>query len=162
MDEDVLRIANMLDEILARVIQGYEDAGVPLPERRFWTTGTTAHDCEQLTVTFNQAYIGPVGDEANEPQRCSAPRTVQLDIEVVRCIPGYVGPRGKAPTPEQIQTASRNQVIDAMLLLDLACTLDTWDGDLGGPGLGVIATVDAGEATGGFQGTILHLTVAVP
>lgn len=162
MDEDVLRIAKMLDEILERVVEGYEDAGVPLPSRQFWTTGSTAHDCEQLTVTFNQAYIGPVGDEANEPQRCSAPRTAQLDIEVVRCIPGYVGPRGKAPSPDQIQAAARNQVIDAMLLLDLSCALDTWNGDLGVPGMGVIATVDAGEPNGAYQGTTLHLTVAIP
>jgi hypothetical protein len=162
LDPEATSISAMLDTILERLIGGFEAAGQPLPDRRYWTMQQPAADCEQLVVSFMQAYIGPVGDEANEPQRCYDPRTAQIDIQVLRCIPGPVGPRAKAPTAEAIQEASRMQAIDAWILLDVAGSLDTWDGNLGGPGMGVIATIDAGEAQGGFQGPTLHLTVAIP
>lgn len=159
---DALHLADALDTILARVVGGFEQAGVELPTRRYWTLSTPAADCEQLVVFFNQAYVGPPGDEANEPQRCNSPRTAQIDIQILRCIPASVGPRARSPEPAAIQAASRVQAIDAWVLLDIAAHLDTWDGDLPGFGLGVIATVDAGEAQGGFQGPTLHLTVAIP
>ncbi len=162
--EDARSIVTMMDKILERVQTGFAEAGVELPERRYWTLGLPAADCEQLVVSFNQAYIGPPGDEASEPQRCDAPRTAQIDIQVLRCIPTPTGSRGRAPTASAIQGASEAQAIDAWVLLDIACTLDTWDDPSGfpGPGFGVIATVDAGEAQGGFQGPVLHLTVAIP
>lgn len=162
VDPDVLGLVNMMNEILARIIGAYEQAGVDLPERRYWTLSDPAVDCEQLVLFFNQAYIGPPGDEANDPQRCNSPRTAQVDVQVVRCIPGPIGPRAKAPEPAAIQARSEALAIDAWLLLDMAAHLDTWDGDLPGMGLGVIATVDAGEPAGGFQGVTLHLTVAIP
>lgn len=160
--DDARSIVVMMDEILSRVIGGFEQAGVELPERRYWTSHTPAADCEQVVVSFMQAYIGPPGDEANEPQRCNSPRTAQLDIQIIRCVPGPIGPRAKAPSAETIQAASELQVIDAWVLLDIAANLDTWDGDLPGLGLGVIATIDAGPPEGLFQGTTLHLTVTIP
>lgn len=149
----------MCEELLQRIVGRYEQEGIDLPSRKYWTMGAPAADCEQLVVSFMQAYIGPVGDEANEPQNCNSPRTAQLDIQILRCIPSS-GPRGGAPSAEKIQKASEIQAIDAWLLLDMSADLDTWDPL--GRGLGVIATVDAGEAQGGFQGPVLHLTVAIP
>lgn len=161
--EDSLSLVNLLDVILERLVSGYEQAGVPLPDRRYWTLSAPAADCEQAVVYFNQAYIGPPGDEASEPQNCNSPRTAQIDIQILRCIPGMnTGPRAKAPTAEQIEAGSRLQAIDAWLLLDLSSNFDTWEGELPGRGLGVIATVDAGEPQGGYQGCTLHLTVAIP
>lgn len=166
IQDDALNVVNMLDTILERVVAGFEEYGVELPERRYWTTGQPAADCEQLTVTLNQIYVGPPGDEADEPQRCHSPRTAQLDIQVLRCVPSPVGPRGRAPAAEAIQGSSRSQAIDAWILLDLACTLDTWEQDNFGhqaaPGLGVIATVDMGQVEGAYQGPVMHLTVAIP
>jgi hypothetical protein len=46
--------------------------------------------------------------------------------------------------------------IDAWMLLDTACLCSPW------LGMGVIATVTADEAQGGFQGVTMTLTVAVP
>lgn len=160
--EEVRSLVNLLDEILKRVVAAYEQAGVDLPDRRYWTMSTPVADCEQLTVFFNQAYIGPPGDEASEPQRCTSPRTAQIDIQVLRCIPKPRGRGQSPPTAEEIQAGSVPQAIDAWLLLDIASSLDTWDGDLPGHGLGVIATVDSGDAEGGYQGPTLHLTVAIP
>lgn len=160
---DALSLVNLLDEILLRVQTGFAEAGVDLPDRQYWTTSTPAADCEQLVVFFNQAYIGPPGDEAADPQNCNSPRTAQIDIQILRCIPSpKSGTRVRAPSAEDIQEASRRQAIDAWVLLDLSCTLDTWNGDVGGRGMGVIATVDAGEAEGAFQGPTMHLTVAIP
>lgn len=162
--EEALSIVTMMDKILARIEEGFAGHGVELPERRYWTLSTPAADCEQLVVSFNQAYIGPPGDEASEPQRCDAPRTAQIDIQVLRCIPVPTGSRGRAPDAATIQKASEKQAIDAWVLLDIACTLDTWDDPSGfvGPGYGVIATVDAGEAQGAFQGPTMHLTTVIP
>jgi hypothetical protein len=164
VSEEARSIVTLMDKILARVIAGFNEHGVELPERRYWTLGLPAADCEQLVVSFNQCYIGPPGDEASEPQRCDAPRTAQIDIQILRCIPGPTGTRGKVPDAATIQKASEKQVIDAWVLLDLACTLDTWDDPSGfvGPGFGVIATVDAGDAQGAFQGPTMHLTTVIP
>lgn len=154
-------IVVMLREVLDRIVGGYELAGVPLPERRYTTTGTPAVDCEQAVVIFRQAYIGPVGDEANGPQPCESPRSASLEVRVSRCIPTPKGTRATPPTPEAIQEAAELQMQDAWLLLDLAPSTDTWNG-LAPGGPGVIATIEAGEPQGGYQTTVLMLTMQVP
>lgn len=160
--DDSLSLVNLVEAILERVIEGFDAAGVELPERRFYLTGTPAADCEQIAVSFKQGYVGPPGDEANEPQRCNSPRTAQIDIQIIRKIPTLVGPKSRPPAVEAIQEAARLQLIDAWTLLDISCSLDMWDDMVPGAGLGVIATVDAGEPQGAMQGTTLHLTVAIP
>lgn len=157
---EVRSLVNMLDEILKRVGAAFDQAGVPLPERRYWTLSQPAADCEQVTVSFVQAYLGPPGDEAMRPQNCNSPRSAAVDVQIVRCIP-TVGSRGRAPEPKAIQSASEQLAVDAYLLLDIAADLDTWD-PVGAPGIGVIATLDANEPQGGFQGVTLHLTAAIP
>lgn len=164
VSEEVLHLSDMMDNILERTIGAFEQNGVDLPDRRYWQMNQPAADCEQLVVSFMQAYIGPPGDEANEPQRCDGPRTAQIDIQILRCVPGP-GPRGQTPKPEALQEAARLQAIDAYTLLEIAGSLDTWDDQFvgaGGMGLGVIATVDSGENQGNYQGPTLHLTVAIP
>jgi hypothetical protein len=156
---DVRSLNDLLDGIVERVIAGYDAAGVSLPDRRYWTMQAPAWDCEQMVVSFVQAYVGPVGDEAATPQRCESPRSAVCDVQVVRCIPG-LQPRGKAPTVEQIESAARALGIDAWLLLDISADFDMWENF--GPGMGVIATVDVGEPEGGFQAVTLHVTLAIP
>lgn len=156
---EVRSLNDLLDGIVERVVAGYEQAGVDLPARRYWTLQIPVADCEQMVVSFIQAYIGPVGDEAASPQRCESPRTAVCDVQVIRCVPGLQA-RGRAPTSEQIENASRALAIDAWLLLDLSASMDQWD--VAGPGMGVIATVDAQEPAGGFQSITLHLTLAIP
>jgi hypothetical protein len=157
---EVHSLVNMLDEILSRVQAAYAQASIDLPDRRYWTLSQPAVDCEQLVVAFVQAYIGPPGDEAMRPQNCHSPRSASIDIQVTRCIP-TVGSRGRSPDAASIQDASKQLAIDAWLLLDIAGSLDTWD-PVGIPGLGVIATIDAGEPQGGFQSVTLHMTAAIP
>lgn len=160
-DEDALSLVSALDEILSRVVGAFEAKCVPLPERRYWTFGQITQDCEQVVVAAQQMFLGGPGDEVNEPQRCNSPRSVVLDVQILRCSP-KVGNNGKPPSAESIQKAAALQAIDMWVLLDIAANLDTWDGDLPGYGLGVLATVDAGTPSGGFFGPTLRLTVAVP
>lgn len=159
--EETRSIVVMLREILERIEAGYENASVPLPARRYVSTGTPAVDCEQVVVVFRQAYIGPPGDEAQFPQRCDGPRTASVEVHVTRCIPGPKGSRATAPRAEDIQAAAELQMQDAWLLLDLAPSTDTWNGMApGGPG--VIATVEAGEPQGLYQSTVLNLAMQIP
>lgn len=161
--EDTRSIVVMMREVLSRVVAGYELAGVPLPppEKRFTMVGTPVHDCESLIVTWKQAYYGPPGDEASEPQRCDGPRSAAIEVHMVRCIPGIKGPRSVAPKPEAIQEFAELQMQDAWLLLDLAPATESWGGYAPG-GLGVIGTVEAGEAQGSYQAVVLSLTMAIP
>lgn len=153
--EDAMNLVKLMDFLVEKVVEGFTERGVDLPDRRFWKTGSPVHDCEQLCVFFNQAYVGPPGDEAADPQKCESPRSAQIGVQLVRKVPTITGTRGTLPKAESIQAASVQQAIDAWTLLDISCTLDDW-------GLGVIATVDAGEAQGGFQASTLNLTVAIP
>ena len=130
-----------------------------LPTRRYWTMGDPVADCEQVVVSFVQMYVGPPGDEATAPQRCNSPRTAVLQISITRCIP-TVTVRGHAPSPYDIQTGSERLAWDAYFLLEVSLDLDTWSEVF--PGLGIIATVEVGEAQGGFQSTIMSVTTAIP
>lgn len=159
--EDRLAIVQMCQGVLDRVVAGFTQAGVPLPERRFIKTGTPTMDCEQLAVVFRQAYVGPPGDEASDPQRCDGPRSAALEVHLTRCVPAPKGSRQVAPTAAAIQSASEAQMVDAWLLLELAPSTEQWDA-MGGPGLGVIATVECGEVQGAMQSTVLNLTMAIP
>lgn len=157
---EVRGLVTMMDEVLTRVKAAYAASGVELPSRAYWTLGSPAVDCEQVVVSFIQGYIGPPGDEASSPQRCNSPRSAALDIQVSRCVPG-LGSRGRIPKATEIQAGSEQLAIDAWLLLDIAASLDSWD-SFGGPGLGVIATIDVSEPSGEIQSVVLHLTAAIP
>lgn len=158
--EEARSLVNLLDGTLARVQNIYATAGIALPDRQYWTLATPAWDCEQLVVSFVQAYFGPPGDEATRPQPCDGVRSAAMTVQVVRCIPTG-GKRGTGvPTAESIQAMSEQLAIDAYLLLDLAPQLDQWDP--GYPGMGVIATVDSAEAQGGYQGVTLSVTAVIP
>lgn len=151
----VENLGQLMTHVLSSIENVFEQADVPLPDRRYVTFGGTAHDCEQLTVSFIQMYLGPPGDVAAEPQRCNAPRSALLAIELVRCLP--VGPRGSAPSAAQATEHAIKQAVDAWLLVDGAAqqAFDPW-------GLGILADVTVTEPAGAYQAVVLNLTVAVP
>lgn len=153
-------LVTLMTRVLDSVVNIYASTGVALPDRRYWLLGTPVVDCEQVTVSFIQGYVGPPGDEASLPQHCDAPRTAVLQVQVHRCVP-VANAKGRAPTPKAISDASEALAIDLFLLLESAASLESWDMG-GGPGLGVIATVEATEPQGGFQGAVLNLTTAIP
>jgi hypothetical protein len=154
-----LNLKNLMDGVLEKTVEVFEEYNVPLPSRQFWTVGEPAIDCEQLVVSFIQTYLGLPGNQASEPQRCQSPRSVVLTISISREIP-VVGINGKAPTGDKIEEASRIAVIDAWMFMELINKLDQWEP--GEFGLGVIATADSSGFDGGFQTTAMQLTMVVP
>lgn len=154
-----LNLKNLMDAVLDKTIEVFEEYNVPLPTRKFWTVGEPAIDCEQLVVSFIQTYLGLPGNQASEPQRCQSPRSVVLTISISREVP-IVGVNGKAPTGDKIEEASRIAVVDAWVFMELINKLDQWEP--GEFGLGVIATADSSGFDGGFQTTAMQLTMVVP
>ena len=159
VSEDALHLKNFLDKVLDKVVETYENYNVPLPHRQFWTMGEPAIDCEQLCVSFVQMYLGLPGDQASQPQRTTSPRSAVLSISISRAIP-VVGSNGKAPAPEKIQEGSEISAVDAYMFMELITKLDQWEH--GEFGMGVIATVEAATAEGGFETTKMQVTLVVP
>ena len=74
-------------DILAGVVAGYKQRGLTLPDRQYLTLGTPVNDCEQLVVSWQQAYLGTPGDEASLPQRCEAVKTAVFTVQICRKMP---------------------------------------------------------------------------
>lgn len=157
--EDATHLRDMMSGVLERVQTVFQSYNVNLPARQYWTVGTPVIDCEQVVVSFIQMYLGAPGDEAQQPQRCNVPRSAVLSVSIARQIP-IVGMNGRPPSPQSIERAAESTTIDAYVLMDCVREFDMWDTT--GYGLGVIATVDVGEAQGGFQTVNMQLTMAIP
>jgi hypothetical protein len=159
VSEDAVHLRDLMEGILERVEATFQSYNVELPQRRYWTMGQPAIDCEQLVVSFIQMYLGAPGDQAVTPQRCHVPRTAVVTISVVRSAP-VVGMNGRAPAPAAIQAAAEVSAIDSWVLMDSVNVLDQWDSS--GFGLGVIATLETAGTEGGYQTVSMQLTIAVP
>lgn len=159
VSEDATNLRDMMNGVLESVESIFQSYNVNLPQRRYWTMGQPAIDCEQLVIYFNQMYLGTPGAQASEPQRCNVPRSATITISLSRQIP-VVGQSGKAPSPEKIQIASETLAIDSWVLMQSINLIDQWDQT--GYGLGVIATLETSPPEGGFQTTSMQITLAVP
>ncbi|QIG57827.1 hypothetical protein SEA_PAULODIABOLI_93 [Microbacterium phage PauloDiaboli] len=156
--DENLTLVNMMDRLLDRVVGVYEQAGIPLPTRRFWMlSGEVPEDCEQLVVTFVQSYLGAPGDSAADAQQCNSPRTGVFNIWVTRNHP--VGEAGKAVAADRIIEASKWGAIDAYTLMWALEDLSTLDDGFKGPG--VIATVNVSPPNGGVQSTVLNISTMI-
>jgi len=171
---DAQEFVQIADHILNTVVATYADHGVDLPTRRYLAVGgqgSTVHDCEQLTVSFEQGYSGLPGSQAQEPAKCATPRTGVYIVEVVRALPNSntadANPATPVPTrygqvttgvqilPADVQSDhARKQMVDAMLLLDAG--LRAGETTL----TGSLADVSAGQPQGGFQAMTLILTTS--
>ena len=159
IDEEALNLKEMLDGVLYRVETTFQSYNVSLPSRRYWTMGLPAIDCEQVTVSLVQMYLGAPGAQVSSPQRCNVPRSATLNVSIAREIP-VVGANGRPPSPEKIEQAGSLAAIDAWVLMQSINQLDQWDET--GYGVGVIATLDTPEPEGGFQTVTMQITMAVP
>lgn len=171
---DPQEFVQIADHILNTVVATYADHGVALPDRRYLAVGgqgSTVHDCEQVTVSFEQGYSGLPGTQAQEPAKCATPRTGVYIVEVVRATPNSnttnANPATVVPSrygqtvtgfqmvPAEVQSAhARKQMVDAMLLLDAG--LRAGETTL----TGSLADVSAGQPQGGFQAMTLVLTTS--
>ena len=146
----------VMHDIVESVVQVYQDAGVDVPDRHMYTVGEPSpHDCEQLSVSLDQFYVGGPGDQAEQPMRCEAPRTVVLTVQLVRCIPT---PRNRtaAPTPEDMQLSTEQLTTDFWLLMDgvMAAECVNW--------LGALVDISTTPPQGGFQAVVANVVVGVP
>ena len=140
-----------LNTVLDSVVQTFNQANHPLPETRFIAAGQTAHDCEQVSVSLSQLYIGLPGDQAVQPQRCDGPRSALVVVEIVRCIPTANQRTGKMD-PAAALAVAETQARDAWLLLESATSMDIY---------GVLADVTPTDPQGAFQAITLSLTMQV-
>jgi hypothetical protein len=172
---DSNEFVELADRILETVVATYADHEVELPQRRYLAVGgagSTVHDCEQVTVSFEQGYSGLPGNQAMEPVRCNSPRSALFLVEVVRALPlpntTAANPTTPVPSryatdvsgvallPAEVQSEiARKQMRDAMLLLDAGLRAgETLDGG------GSLADVSAGSPQGGFQAITLSITIS--
>jgi len=171
---DPQEFVQIADHILNTIVATYADHQVDLPQRRYLAVGGqggTVHDCEQVTVSFEQGYSGLPGTQAQVPARCATPRTGVYIIEVVRALPQPnttdANPALAVPSrfgqvttgvqilPEDVQSdMARIQMVDAMLLLDAG--LRAGETTL----TGSLADVSAGQPQGGYQAMTLVLTTS--
>jgi hypothetical protein len=141
------------DKAMIDITEHYDTkVNVPLPERRYWTIGQTAHDCEQAVLAVQQMFLG-TAENPLETTQCNGPRGLTFTFEVVRCVPGLTN-RGQPPDAAAVETASINPVIDMEIMLDLATYFDPYL-------LGVVVNVDPITADGGFHGAIATYSVSL-
>lgn len=182
---DVDDIIDMAEHLLETINRVYQEAGVALPELQYYVIGgqgQTVHDCEQVTVSWDQAYSGMPEAEASVPARCDQPHTARFVIEVVREVksarpyvdpntgqvvqpslnrPAAYGARGAQsqitkPDAESMKLESRQQMRDAVLLLRA--------GLVAGEGATTntsIVDVSAGAPLGNYQAVIMNYTSAL-
>ena len=159
VSEEALNVKNLLQNVLDTVVSIFESYNVPLPNRRYWNTGQVAIDCEQLSVSLVQIYLGAPGDQASMPQKCNMPRSAVMTVLLAREIP-VVGVNGRPPSAEKISEGAEISAVDAWVLMQSINLLDQWEP--GTFGVGTIATVDIPPPEGGFQIVTMQLTMAIP
>lgn len=151
--------------ILRQIELTYAEYNVGLPSRRYITVGgqgETVHDCEQVTVSFEQAYSGLPGDQSQTPAVCNGPRSAVFVVEVVRCIPSADSASAAQSrygstssvqnlSPETMNQMAKTQMNDAMLMLEA--------GLIAGENAitGALVDVSSGPASGGFQAMVMQV-----
>ncbi len=148
---------NLAQTVLDTIVGVYEQAGIPLPARRYVHFGSVAADCEQLTVQLDQHYFGTVGGDANAVQTCESPRAAVLTVLMFRPEPVPQMRANTPPSPNDLNDAARVHMRDAYLLMSAAGEADrnaSWGG-------GFIAEVSPVDASGGFVGIAMSISLQV-
>ena len=147
-------IFQAMQDVLSSINSAFEAEGVVLPDRQYVMIGEAAHDCEQLTVSFDQLFLGGPGDEITTPLRCEAARTIALSVQLVRCVPAIT--RQGPPTAEQLTETTERLTQDSWLLLE-GCI-----NSIPANYLGALVDVTVTAPDGKFQAVQANLTVGVP
>ena len=169
LDPDAL--ITLAHHILNTVVETYGQYGVALPSRQFLSVGGqggTVHDCEQVSVSFEQGYSGAPGAQSQTIQKCDGVQTAVFYVEVVRCIPTTNDGAQQqsrygqelsvdAPTPQQLTAVAETQMRDARVMLDagMSSGINTLLE-------GALVDIAPGPASGGFQAMGMTVTLALP
>lgn len=149
-----LYLVTFVEHCFNAVVQTFDEHNVALPERRYWTIGAAAADCEQMVVSVLQVFWGNPGIPPTEPVRCNQPRSITLGVQILRDA-AVAGPRSSSgPTAEAIMSKAIAPLVDTEILME---AVGTWDRT----GIGVVSTFDALDAEGGLQGVVGTVTVSL-
>lgn len=157
--EEAAGLKDFMNQVLETVVSVFESYNMPLPTRRYWAIASTPVDCEQVTVSLVNLYLGLPGDQATTPLQCNSPKSAVVNIAISRPVATVTG-SGKAPLGEKIQAGAEFAAYDAWILMDNLEQFDQWES--AGNGMGVIATVATTPPQGGYLTTNMQLTLAVP
>ena len=158
MAEDLLRIAGEAQRLLDIVGAVFQENNIALPVKQFLAVGEigkTAHDGEQVSVSFGNMSDGLPGATGANPQACTASYQASFSVEIVRCTPKMAsGGYGKAAPPEAstITEYSVSRFIDAWLLVRVAQRFSGQKSEY---------SVTTGEDSGQLQGIILSVNTGV-
>lgn len=149
--------------ILETVRETFAAAGVSLPSTQVITLGgqTAQIDSEMLSVSLEQMYSGTPGNQAQDPVKCTAPKSASFAVELVRCSPvGAI--RGRStPLSTTEDTAQQTNVALArmqdMYLLQEA-GMNACDATWFGSG---IVDISAAPPNGGAQALVMSITTVV-
>lgn len=160
-----MTIADVMERILEGINNEFMSQSIDLPSRQFFDIGgqgETPHDCEQVTVSFEQMYNGTPGNPDQVPTRCDGPRTGVFVIEIVRCTPQMTtgssragGP--KPPTEQALSASSIKQTQDAYTLMDAGLHVAESLSYIGG-----LADVTVSPEEGGYQAVVMTLILGLP
>jgi hypothetical protein len=156
--DDLDAVGSLLQLTLDTIVGTYEQAGVDLPERRYISYGSTAVDCEQLTVELGQFYSGAPGEDPNALQHCDGPVSAVMVVQLFRKAPVGSGQRNQlAPSADAITAMALTMAKDAWLLLQAAGAVDkaAWR-------VGYVAEVTPISTSGGMVGASMNFTMQVP
>ena len=158
-----LSIYNLMQMMMDEVNATYAEAGVELPSKQCFDSygaGQTPHDCEQVSISFEQMYNGLPGAPEQVPGKCYSPRTGVFVIEVTRCVPTLEKNRaGKLALPSvaKLDEMAKQQSADAWLLMDAGLRAAEAANYLGG-----LSDVAFTPESGGYQSAVLNLVLGIP
>lgn len=102
-------------DVLNSVVDRFTNEGIDLPERQYVTGGQVAIDCEQLVVEVMRVFTGLPGAEVVRPVDCAVPRSAEIRIWLIRCVP-VVKDSGDAPSAGELDTSGKKLLTDGWVL----------------------------------------------
>jgi hypothetical protein len=148
-------VYGVMQSVIDGIVAVYNAEDVDLPTRHILGVQATAHDCEQLSIVFEQLYVGGPGDQAEQPMRCESPRSVVMTVQLVRCVPTMQA-RGVPPTPAAMAESTSKQLTDTWLLLEGVMSSEAANY------LGALADVTVTPPDGGYQAVQANVVVGIP
>lgn len=103
-------------QALAAVVSRFATEGISLPARQYVTGGQIALDCEQVVVEVVRVYTGTPGAELANPVSCAVPRSAEMRIWIVRCVP-TLKDNGDFPTQAELDASGEELLTDGWVLV---------------------------------------------
>lgn len=162
---DIYDTATYILEEIIGIYDEYFDEVAELPGKRYIAAGgggTQPHDEEQVTVSFDQAYVGSPGEPVQTPSPyCDEILSGVYIVEIARMtIPPVRTVRGTGIPPrrtmEQENDLAKVQMQDARLLMEVGRRVASKYSAVGS-----VSDVSAGPEQGGYQAMVLTLILPV-